>query len=272
MNQHPRTVGFTLIELLVVVSIIAVLASLLLPAISQARSAALSVACASNMRQLGVTLMAYSNDNNDLLVVRKFNNDPGNCDDEIKNTLPASWFVSTGSSGARWVDQGLLGLVDDRLKKVNWRRTPQKSMYQCPAGGRERHPWNSDPNYPRAFTWGYGLNYWFPWIQHKNSNTNSAHPAVSWVRSQSMRWGNIPNQSSAAIAADTAGCWEWVVTSTSYPTILPSQLGPSNDGGGGTSLFLAHRGGVNLLFADLHVRYAKNAPAEIALGAIQVRP
>lgn len=272
MNHHPRAFGFTLIELLVVISIIAVLASLLMPAISLARSSALTVACSSNMRQLGTTLMAYSNDNEDLLVVRKFNNDPGRCDPAIENTLPADWFVSTNSSGARWIDQGLLGQVDDRLKKVNWRRTPQKSMYQCPAGGRERHPWNSDPNYPRAFTWGYGLNYWFPWLQHKDGYTNLSHPAVSWGRSKGMLWGNIPNPSDAAIAADTAGCWEWNVTSTSYAAILPSQLGPSNDGGGGTCLFLAHRGGVNLLFADLHVRYSKNAPAEIALGTIQVRP
>jgi len=87
-----------------------------------------------------------------------------------------------------------------------------------------------------------------------------------------MLWGLIPDPSNAAIAADTSGCWEWVVTSTSCPTVTPQELGPANDGGGGTSLFLAHRGGVNLLFADLHVRYAKNAPAEIALGIVKVRP
>ncbi|MBN8525792.1 MAG: prepilin-type N-terminal cleavage/methylation domain-containing protein [Planctomycetes bacterium] len=54
--------GFTLIELLVVVSIIAVLAALLLPAIGLVRSTALSVRCASNLRQFGAAGLAYSAD------------------------------------------------------------------------------------------------------------------------------------------------------------------------------------------------------------------
>jgi len=159
MRPRFTTVGFTLIELLVVISIIVVLASLLMPAIGLAQSAAHKVACSSNMKQLGLVLMAYSTDNDDLLVVRKFNNDPGRCDPEIENTLPASWFVSTNSSGARWIDEALIGQVAERIKKSNWRQTPQKSIFQCPAGGRERHPWNGGA---RGFTWGYGLNYWFP--------------------------------------------------------------------------------------------------------------
>jgi prepilin-type processing-associated H-X9-DG protein/prepilin-type N-terminal cleavage/methylation domain-containing protein len=55
--------AFTLVEILVVVSIIAVIASLLLPAMATVRSQALSTKCLSNQRQLGLGLFAFADDN-----------------------------------------------------------------------------------------------------------------------------------------------------------------------------------------------------------------
>ena len=57
--------GFTLIELLVVVAIISVLVSILLPAMKAARDSAISVACQSNLRQMGVATQSYLLDNNE---------------------------------------------------------------------------------------------------------------------------------------------------------------------------------------------------------------
>ncbi len=65
---NPKLKAFTLIELLVVVAIIAVLVAILLPAVGKARGIARSALCKSNLRQIGIALNHYSNDNNGLML------------------------------------------------------------------------------------------------------------------------------------------------------------------------------------------------------------
>jgi len=66
VSKSKTETGFTLIELLVVIAIIAILAAILFPVFAQAKAAAKKIVCLSNMRQIGVALTLYLNDNDDI--------------------------------------------------------------------------------------------------------------------------------------------------------------------------------------------------------------
>ncbi|WP_309687847.1 DUF1559 domain-containing protein [Armatimonas sp.] len=66
-RAFTRAAGFTLIELLVVIAIIAILAAILFPVFAQAREKARQTACLSNLKQIGVGLMMYTQDYDEVL-------------------------------------------------------------------------------------------------------------------------------------------------------------------------------------------------------------
>jgi prepilin-type N-terminal cleavage/methylation domain-containing protein len=66
-----RRDGFTLIELLVVIAIIAILAAILFPVFAQARESARLTTCTSNARQIGLGMMMYADDYDEILPPRR---------------------------------------------------------------------------------------------------------------------------------------------------------------------------------------------------------
>jgi prepilin-type N-terminal cleavage/methylation domain-containing protein len=102
--------GFTLIELLVVISIIALLVSILLPALASARKAATRTKCLANVRGVTQATIIYSND--------------------FKNFMPVA-FDATAEPAMRWVNENL---YYRKYVTVSSSSTGNVDMFQCPDG------------------------------------------------------------------------------------------------------------------------------------------
>ncbi|MGI8967186.1 MAG: prepilin-type N-terminal cleavage/methylation domain-containing protein, partial [Limisphaerales bacterium] len=120
-SQHKFNSAFTLLELLVVVAIIAMLAGLLIPAISRSKQKAYQAKCTGNLRQLGIAMQNFVADN---------------------HAYPSVFAGTNSDNPGSWISQLVRGGFD--ITKPE-KRFLEKGVWRCPSGRWSNFPANRIP-------------------------------------------------------------------------------------------------------------------------------
>ena len=264
-RSHRGVFAFTLVELLVVIGIIAVLISILLPALSKARRQANFVVCASNLRQIGMWGMMYAADNNGVLPTSRYNasgfdyTNVGNGAWNIAGKYYYYWPTLAGDTAdmsTRAIIPGTYSLYKLEPQHGNFPRSKQSSALFCPEGKGAFPVLRHDDWWPGAIGSNYALNEYRGgnWMFGVNGNAplprvNSLTTKAYWFTEMGVRWiAPSFSEFSGVMALGTTGAptsgstftnWPWPWNYSDCP-LLPQVIGHPNYA-------------ANFLFGDCHV-------------------
>jgi len=149
--------GFTLIELLVVIAIIAILAAMLLPALSRAKAKGTSISCLNNLKQLATAAHLYAGDYRDYWPLNNEGNNTLDLANPPAGHTPKVW--AEGREGSNlYDDRSAQGMVSERVSLLA-SYVKSKALFRCPGDNK---PWkvnNVVVMRPRS----YGMNTYVGW-------------------------------------------------------------------------------------------------------------
>ena len=215
--KSPRT-AFTLIELLVVISIIAILASLLMPAISLVRDSAISTTCRNKLRQMFLANESYAGDWEGAGVSGVIWN---------ASSVNISWWPGNFEFWSRLDNKPAPGFGYQQVEK----------RFYCPRSVNDP----SNPSIARS----YGYNFHTSWFRDNNF-LNPTRPGLAWQTpglETSVFFAKVPKPSSCFMFGDST-TWNPSQDGVPYPGYEPPPT---------LSLAPRHRSLANFIYFDGHV-------------------